>query len=58
MYIRELKQKNKDGTIRTYLQIIESYRKNGKVKQRIVANLGRKDSEITEKKIEQVMKKI
>jgi len=41
MYIRTKTYKNKDGSTRTYLYIVEGKRVNGKVRQRIVANLGR-----------------
>ncbi|QJA05971.1 IS1634 family transposase [Thermosulfurimonas marina] len=41
MYIRTKTFKNKDGSTRTYLYIVEGKRVNGKVRQRIVANLGR-----------------
>jgi len=41
MYIRTKVFKNKDGTTRTYLYIVEGKRVNGKVRQEIVANLGR-----------------
>jgi len=41
MYVRTKTFKNKDGSTRTYLYIVEGKRVNGKVRQRIVANLGR-----------------
>ncbi|MEW6274894.1 MAG: IS1634 family transposase [Bacillota bacterium] len=41
MYARLKTFPNKDGTQRTYLQIVESYRVGGKCRQRVVANLGR-----------------
>jgi len=41
MYIRTKTFKNKNGSTRTYLYIVEGKRVNGKVRQRIVANLGR-----------------
>ncbi len=41
MYIRTKTFKNKDGSTRTYLYIVRGRRVNGKVKQEIVANLGR-----------------
>jgi len=41
MYVRTKVFKNKDGTTRTYLYIVEGKRVNGKVRQEIVANLGR-----------------
>ena len=41
MYVRTKTFKNKDGSTRTYLYIVEGKRVNGKVCQRMVANLGR-----------------
>lgn len=41
MFVRKQTFKNKDGSTRTYLQIVESVRVNGKTRQRTVANLGR-----------------
>ena len=41
MYIRTKTFKNKNGSTRTYLYIVEGKRVNGKVRQRIIANLGR-----------------
>lgn len=41
MYARLKTFPNKDGTQRTYLQIVESYRVGGRCRQRVVANLGR-----------------
>lgn len=41
MYARLKTFLNKDGSQRTYLQIVESYRVDGKCRQRVVANLGR-----------------
>jgi transposase len=51
-----MKQKNKDGTLREYLCILESYReKGGKPKQRMIANLGRLGTEITPEKVDTLM---
>jgi len=41
MFARTKTFNNKDGSTRTYLQILESYRDGGKTRQRVVANLGR-----------------
>lgn len=41
MFVRTKTFANKDGTKRTYLQIVEGVRENGKVRQKVVANLGR-----------------
>ncbi len=43
MYFRIKKHKNKIGEIREYLCVAESYRQHGKVRQRMLANLGRLD---------------
>ena len=43
MYPRIVKSRNKDGSIRSYLQIVEGYRKNGKVCQKLVCSIGRLD---------------
>jgi len=40
-FIRTKAYKNKDGSRRTYLHIVGNVREGGKVRQRIVANLGR-----------------
>ncbi|PZN01738.1 MAG: IS1634 family transposase, partial [Bacillota bacterium] len=41
MFIRQKTFKNKDGSTRTYLQLVESVRQGGRVRQRVVATLGR-----------------
>lgn len=41
MYARTKEFKNKDGSSRIYLQIVENKRVNGKPTQKVVANLGR-----------------
>ncbi|WP_458012094.1 hypothetical protein [Candidatus Solincola sp.] len=43
MFVRKQTFRNKDGSTRTYLQIVESVRVNGRTRQRTVANLGRAD---------------
>lgn len=43
MYFRIKKQKNKVGEVREYLCIAESFRRNGKIKQKSIAHLGRLD---------------
>ena len=44
MYVRKTTSKNKDGSTRTYVQIVQGYRENGKVRHKIIANLGRIES--------------
>lgn len=41
MFVRTKVFRNKDGTTRTYLQLVTGERVNGKVRQKVVANLGR-----------------
>jgi len=43
MYIRIKRVKNSQGKLREYLLVVEGKRVNGKVKQRVIANLGRVD---------------
>lgn len=43
MFIRTKVFRNKDGSTRTYLQLVTSERLGDKVRQRVVANLGRLD---------------
>ena len=40
-FIREINRKNKDGTVATYYAEVESYRINGKVRQRHLRSLGK-----------------
>jgi hypothetical protein len=41
MYARTKTFNNKDGSKRTYMYIVEGVREQGKIRQKIVANLGR-----------------
>ena len=43
MYPRTVKIRSSNGTVNEYVRVVEAYRENGKVKQRVVADLGRKD---------------
>jgi transposase len=43
MFVRTKVFKNKDGSTRTYLQLVTTERVGSKVRQRVVANLGRLD---------------
>ena len=43
MFVREKTFKNKDGSTRTYLQLVESAREGDRVRQKVIANLGRLD---------------
>jgi len=41
MYTRTKTFTNKDGSTRTYLQIVEAIREEGKIRQKVLVNLGR-----------------
>jgi transposase len=43
MYLRTIKVRSSNGTVNEYIRAVESYRQDGKVKQRTIADLGRKD---------------
>ena len=43
MYPRTVKVRSNSGTVNEYVRVVEAYREGGKVKQRVVADLGRKD---------------
>jgi len=44
MFVRSVKVTSSDGTVHEYVRIVGSVRENGKVKQRVIANLGRRDT--------------
>ena len=43
MYARTIKVRSSSGAVHEYVRVVEAYREGGKVKQRVVADLGRKD---------------
>jgi transposase len=43
MYPRTVKVRSSSGTVNEYVRVVEAYREAGKVKQRVVVDLGRKD---------------
>jgi transposase len=43
MYPRTVKVRSSSGTVNEYVRVVEAYRDGGKVKQRVVVDLGRKD---------------
>jgi transposase len=43
MYVRTIKVPSSKGGYNEYVRVVEAYREDGKVKQRVVADLGRKD---------------
>lgn len=47
MFIRTVKVPSSSGVVNEYVRVVESYRDGGKVKQRVVSDLGRKDVLIT-----------
>jgi transposase len=44
MFIRAVKIPSSNGTVHEYVRIVSSVRENGKVKQKVIANLGRRDT--------------
>lgn len=44
MFIRSVKIPSSNGTIHEYVRIVSSVRENGRVKQKVIANLGRRDT--------------
>src|SRR5437764_4521309 len=43
MYPRTVKVRSSSDSVHEYVRVVEAYRDGGKVKQRVVADLGRKD---------------
>jgi transposase len=43
MYLRTIKVRSSSGALNEYVRVVEAYRDKGKVKQRTVADLGRKE---------------
>ena len=43
MYVRIIKVPSSSGAVNEYVRVVEAYRQDGKVKQRVIADLGRKD---------------
>ena len=54
MFLRCLAFSRKDGSQRKYLQIVQTYREGGRVRQKIVANLGRLDELIASGTLEKI----
>jgi transposase len=44
MFIRSVKVPSSNGTVHEYVRIVGSVRENGKVRQKVIANLGRRDT--------------
>ena len=47
MFIRSIKVPSSSGVVHEYVRVVESVRANGRVKQRVVLNLGRRDTLMT-----------
>ena len=43
MYLRTVRAKGAEGVEFEYIRLVEAYWENGRSKQRVIANLGRKD---------------
>lgn len=43
MFIRTVKVPSSSGSVNEYVRVVEAYRDHGKVKQRVIADLGRRD---------------
>jgi len=43
MFVRSVKIPSSNGTVHEYVRIVSSVREDGKVKQKVIANLGRRD---------------
>lgn len=44
MFIRSITVRSSAGNVHEYVRVVFSVRENGKVKQKVVANLGRRDT--------------
>src|SRR3979411_959856 len=47
MFIRSIKVPSSSGVVHEYVRVVESVRENGRVKQRLGLNLGRRDALVT-----------
>src|ERR1700756_4852483 len=47
MFIRSIKVPSSSGVVHEYVRVVESVRDNGRGKQRVVLNLGRRDTLLT-----------
>lgn len=54
MFIKTSIAKNKDGSLRTYLQLAEAFRVDGKPRHRIICTLGRADDPETQEKMKKM----
>lgn len=44
MYVRSVRVPSSNGTVHEYVRIVASVRERGKIKQKVIANLGRRDT--------------
>src|SRR5271170_1177789 len=44
MFIRSIKVPSSSGVVHDYVRVVESVRENGRVRQKLVLNLGRRDT--------------
>ena len=58
MYFRIKKHKSKEGEVREYLCVVEGHRENGKVRQKMLANLGRLDQLRSSGNLERLAEKL
>lgn len=47
MFIRSIKVPSSSGVVHEYVRVVESVRENGRVRQKVVLNLGRRDALLT-----------
>jgi hypothetical protein len=47
MFIRSLKVPSSSGVVHEYVRVVESVRENGRVRQKLILNLGRRDALLT-----------
>src|SRR3982750_1228364 len=47
MFIRSIKVPSSSGVVHEYVRVVESVREDGRVKQKLVLNLGRRDTLVT-----------
>jgi len=47
MFIRSIKVPSSSGVVHEYVRVVESVRENGRVRQKLVLNLGRRDTLLT-----------
>lgn len=47
MFIRSVKVPSSSGVVHEYVRVVESVRENGQVKQKVILNLGRRDTLVT-----------